>query len=191
MNVLIIPEDHHNDQFILEPIIRRLVKDAGKPHARIAVCTNPRMRGVQDALSGATIQDIIETYPMVHIFVVVVDRDGKSARTGQLIDLEKRSRKHLKSHQTLIAVAAVEELEVWALASEKIPPKVWSEIRRDHHPKEAHFEPLVQRRGLRDSPGGGRRVFGNAAAKEIERVKARCAEVGELAERLADLLGEK
>lgn len=184
MRVLIIPEDFRNDQYILKPVVRRILSDAGKPNARVEVCTRPRLRGVQEALDSSTIQDIIETYPMVDAFVLIVDRDGLSSRAAQLADLEKKTKRHLRPGSTLIAEAAVEELEVWALAAEKLSAKQWADIRREHHPKERYFEPLVKKRGLSDSPGSGRRILGDAAARAVDRVKARCSELRSLAARL-------
>ena len=38
MNVLVVPEDFRNDQYILKPLFERLLQSVGKPHARVRVC---------------------------------------------------------------------------------------------------------------------------------------------------------
>ena len=44
-NVLVIPEDPTLNGHILKPLAERLLKDAGKPKARVKVLDKPRLRG--------------------------------------------------------------------------------------------------------------------------------------------------
>ena len=41
MNVLIIPEDFRQDQFILKPIIKAMLSALGKRRATVKVCREP------------------------------------------------------------------------------------------------------------------------------------------------------
>lgn len=50
MKVLLIPEDFTHDQYVLLPLFRRLFRDLGKPNARIRVCREPNLGGVEEAL---------------------------------------------------------------------------------------------------------------------------------------------
>lgn len=49
VNVLIIPEDFVNDQYILKPIVEALFDYIGKPRARVNVCQKPRLGGIDQA----------------------------------------------------------------------------------------------------------------------------------------------
>ena len=50
MNVLIIPEDLRNDQYVLKPIISALLQNLGKPRANVQVCRDPLLGGIKQAL---------------------------------------------------------------------------------------------------------------------------------------------
>lgn len=51
MNVLVIPEDFRKDQYLLRPLFVRLMRALGRPNARVAVCQDPLLGGVNEALS--------------------------------------------------------------------------------------------------------------------------------------------
>jgi hypothetical protein len=44
MNVLIIPEDFRKDQYIVKPLIRRMLAEIGKPNANLRVCIRSQGR---------------------------------------------------------------------------------------------------------------------------------------------------
>jgi hypothetical protein len=47
LNVLVIPEDFRKDQYILAPLMRRLLAEIGKPNARVEVCRDPLLGGIR------------------------------------------------------------------------------------------------------------------------------------------------
>lgn len=56
--------------------------------------------------------------------------------------------------------------------------------------KERYFEPLADRLGVSDGPGGGRKVLGIQAARNLTTILAKCAEdFGSIARRLSENLG--
>lgn len=63
MKVLVIPEDPKLDQYILKPVVARIFADLGKS-PRIEVLSNPRLRGVAEALDGSVLADVVATFPM-------------------------------------------------------------------------------------------------------------------------------
>jgi hypothetical protein len=79
LNVLVIPEDFRKDQFVLAPLVRRIFAEIGKPNARVEVCIDPLLGGISQALEWARIQEVVRMYPMVQIFLLLVDRDGNSS----------------------------------------------------------------------------------------------------------------
>lgn len=177
LNVLVIPEDFRKDRYILTPLVRRMFEYIGKRRAHVEICTDPVLGGVEQALDWDRIAEIIDMYPIVHIFLLLVDRDGRPGRRASLDALESRAAGKLAATRTLFGENAWQEIEVWALASQDLPSAWrWQEIRAEIHPKETYFTPLAKLRGLTDEPGEGRTTMGREAAQRYERVRSRCRE---------------
>jgi hypothetical protein len=187
VNVLIIPEDFRKDQFILKPIIERMFAEIGKRRANIQMCFDPLLGGIDQATNWERIADILDMYPMVDIFLLLVDRDGVATRRTVLNGLETKAHDVLNDDRVLLAENAWQEIEVWALAGQELPKKwSWIEIRKEIHPKEKYFDRLAEHRGLVDEPGDGRTTMGREAAANYRWVLSRYKEdVGALQKRLA------
>lgn len=182
MRVLIIPEDFINDQYI-QPIVEAFMENVGERTAHVAVCREPRLRGVSQAMKIGNLEAIIGRYPMVDLFLLIVDRDGIATRRQGLDVLEDRVAPSLKHHQRFLAENAWQEVEVWILAGHDIQ-EAWAAVRLEPNPKERYFEPLAAARGLQDSPGGGRKILAAQAARRFGRVLQLCPEdIGSLRER--------
>jgi hypothetical protein len=191
VNVLIIPEDFRKDQYILKPIIVRMLAEVGKPHANVKMCFEPLLGGIDQATDWGRITDILDMYPTVDIFLLLVDRDGIAGRRAALTGLEAKGRQVLGKDRVLLAENAWQEIEVWALAGQVGLPKgwSWSKIRSEIHAKEKYFDPLAKSRDLEDEPGQGRTTMGREAAANYKRVLSRCKEdVATLQKRLVDWL---
>jgi len=187
VNVLVIPEDFRKDEHILKPIIVKMLARVGKPRARVEVCKDPLLGGIGEALKWDRIEEVIEMYPMVQLFLLIVDRDGKADRRKSLDRLEERARQKLEEQRTFFAENAWQEIEVWALAGVQPLPNdwKWKDVRSDEHPKDRYFIPYVNAVGLQDEPFEGRARLGKLAAENYARVRSRCSEdVGELEKRL-------
>ncbi|MXZ22097.1 MAG: hypothetical protein F4Y84_16090 [Caldilineaceae bacterium SB0665_bin_25] len=188
MRVLIIPEDFEKDQHLLKPIFERLFQAIGKPRARVRVCQNPRLRGIDQALNAERMLEIVERYRgMTDIFILCVDRDGEVGRRQRLDQLEL-----LCSAATeFLAASAWEEIETWVLAGLNLPNEWrWSDVRAEIQVKEMYFEPLADQRGLSDSPGGGRRPLAAEAARRLDTIRQKCPEdFDHLAQRLSRVSG--
>ena len=185
MNVLIIPEDFRKDQYIVKPLIRRMLAEIGKPNANLRVCMDPLLGGITEALKWDRISEILDRYAgMVQVFLLLVDRDGKPGRRTALNKLEKLATKKLAAGRILLAENAWQEIEVWALAGQKLPSDwKWGDIRAEIHPKERYFEPLAKKRGLLNEPGEGRTTMGREAAANYTRVRSRCVKNLQVLER--------
>ena len=94
MKVLIIPEDFRKDQYILKPLFQRLFKELGRGSARVTVCQNPLLGGIDAALNSERLADILNLYKMVDIFVLCVDRDGVEGRRQRLDAIEEEFGNH-------------------------------------------------------------------------------------------------
>ena len=174
MNVLIIPEDFRNDQYILKPLFSRLFRSIGKPHVRVDVCRDPLLGGVKEALKSERIEEIVKKHGgMTDIFILCIDRDGKKGRRQRLDRIEEEFR----DTRVFLAENAWEEIETWVLAGLRLPKSWrWSDIRAEIQVKETYFEPLVDQRNLSDAPGGGRKPLGEEASRRIGAIRQKCRE---------------
>ena len=194
MNVLVIPEDFRTDQYILKPIIAKMLAEIGKPHANVEVCLDPLLGGVTAAMNWTQIADILDIYRgMVQIFLLIVDRDGNEHRRLRLDNLEAQAKAVLPAGHVLLAENAWQEVEVWALAGLRTLPSAWNwnEVRAEPNPKERYFHPHAAHRNLLKEPGQGRKTLGLEAAQNYRRVRSRCQEdVAALERRLKEWLAE-
>jgi hypothetical protein len=192
LNVLVIPEDFRKDQYVLAPLTRKICAEAGTPRARVEVCTDPLLGGIAEALNWDRIVEVIDMYPMVQVFLLLVDRDGVEGRRVALRRIEALAADKLGSGRVLLGENAWQEIEVWALAGQELPKKwKWQEIRAEKHPKETYFEPWAKKRQLTKEPGEGRTTMGREAATNYDRVRSRCKkDIHHLEKRLRDWFGE-
>ena len=174
MKVLVIPEDFRNDQYVLKPLFERLLRSAGRPHARILVCKDPLLGGIGEALKTERLNDIVERYDgMTDIFILCVDRDGDEGRRVRLDNIETR----FGNGRIFHAVNAWEEIETWVLAGLDLPEGWrWNDVRAEIQVKERYCEPLARERGVADGPGGGRKAPGEEASRRIGVIRRRCRE---------------
>lgn len=61
--------------------------------------------------------------------------------------------------------------------------------RREIEVKETYFAPLARQRGVSDSPGGGRRVLAEEAARNIAAIRKKCSDFDQLARRIVTAVG--
>lgn len=142
MRVLIIPEDPTLDQYILKPVIKAMLEEVGRPRANVEVCSDPILRSVEQAMRWERISGIIDQYPLVDLFLLIVDRDGDEHRRARLDNLQEQAATRLPTYRGFFAVHAWQEVEVWALAGCIDLPRAWQwqNIRSERDPKEAYFD---------------------------------------------------
>jgi hypothetical protein len=182
VKVLVIPEDPSLDQYILKPVVARIFADLGKS-PRIEVLSNPRLRGVSQALDSAILADIVATFPMIDLFLVLVDRDGDE---GRLTVANVRETEH-PNH--LFVCLAIEEVEVWMLAiHHRTLGSSWQEVRGEIHPKERFASPFLAERARKLDPGAGRAWAMRELGGEWRGVLRRCPEIADLKRRIGNWL---
>ena len=184
MRVLIIPEDFRNDQYLLRPLFDRLFRSLSIP-ANVAVCQDPLLGGIREALKSERLQEIVERYDaMIDLFILCVDRDGELARRNRLDQIEAE----FDGQRRFLAENAWEELETWTLAGLDLPWR-WSEVRAEVSVKERYFAPLARQRGVAGGLGQGRMRLGEEAARNITKIRQKCREdFDQLAHRAHTLL---
>ncbi len=185
MNVLIIPEDFRNDQYILKPLFDRIVR--ARPSVHILICRDPLLGGVREALKSDRIVEVMDRYEgMIDVFILCVDRDGEVGRRQRLDDIESE----FGDGVVFLAENAWEELETWLLAGLDLPSEWnWADVRAEVHVKEAFFEPLAAQRGLIGSLGGGRDELGRESSRQLSAIRQKCPEFNTLAGRLESAAG--
>ncbi len=184
MKVLVIPEDPTLDQYILKPIVERLFADLGKT-ARVQVLSKPRLRGIAQALDSTIIADIVQTYPMIDLFLIMVDRDGDPKRPERAATLEG-------TQPHLLVCLAIEEIEVWMLAAHRDTlSDSWSEIRKEHHPKERFAHPFLAERAPKLDPGQGRAWAMRELGGKWKGVLSACEELTEFKQRIQEWMGAR
>ncbi|AUX20474.1 hypothetical protein SOCEGT47_009450 [Sorangium cellulosum] len=185
--VLVIPEDFRKDQCVLEPIIAKMFEAIGR-EAKVIVCRDPLLGGVDQALRWERLQEILLRYQaMIECFLLVVDRDGKPGRREALDRLESLASAALPSGKRFLAENAWQEIEVWLLAGHDLPSNLrWSDVRAHENPKEAYYQPLARQRGVLDEPAEGRRVLAREAASRYSRIRSLCPEIADLQRRLGE-----
>ena len=178
MKVLVIPEDPRLDQYILKPVVERIFADFRKS-PRVTVLSNPRLRGVAEALDSATLADIVATYPMNNLFLVLVDHDGDGTRSAVA------SARDLEHSGRLFVCLAIEEIEVWMLAihSETLGIS-WRDVREEIHPKERFAQPFLKERAPKLDPGQGRAWAMRELGSQWRGVLDRCPELKDLKRRI-------
>ena len=186
MRVLVIPEDFRHDQYILRPLFERLFASIGRGTARIQVCQDPLLGGVDEALKSERIKEVVDQHDgMTDVFILCVDRDGNRGRRQRLNQIQDEFR----NGRTFLAENAWEEIETWTLAGlDLLPGWHWAEVRAEVHVKETYFDELARERGDADGPGGGRKALGEEAARRIPAIRQKCPEdFDDLARRLEAL----
>ena len=110
MNVLIIPEDFRNDQYILKPLFSRLFRSFVSRRVHVDVCRDPLLGGVGEALKSGRIEEVVRKHRgMTDIFILCIDRDGDANRRQSLDRLESE----FNNGQTFLAANAWEEIETY------------------------------------------------------------------------------
>ena len=186
-NVLVITEDYVQDEHVVGPLVEKMFQHLGKK-ARVLVCRNPRFRGVKECTNFELVKEkVIKAYPMVNLFLLLIDRDAEPNRRQSLTDLEDRIKEHLKSNQTFLTEHAFQEVEVWAIAGQDLPSNwSWQEIRAERDSKERFYVPLAQEKGILNFPHQGRKQMTLDSLKNWSRMLQRCPEdIGRLTERVS------
>ena len=189
-NVLVIAEDFTKDEFILKPLIERLLAEEGKPHANVQVCRNPNPGGVGTCLDAAwLLNDVVPLYPMVQLFLLFVDRDGVAERRTRIDGLERQVAASLGPGVRFLGENAWQEVEVFVLAGHDLPDGWrWQDVRSDPDVKNTYFLRLAKQAGSLHLPHWGRKKLMLQAIRNWQRIKDRCPEdVGRLATRLGEV----
>jgi hypothetical protein len=190
-NVLVVPEDPTNNGYLLRPLCKRLLREAGRPNANIVVLPEPRVQGYSHAKK--LLEDRIpRDWSHFELILFICDADGSAAsRKDEFKRLEQLAARRTKPVK-LICCAAEQELETWLLAGH--PEKLrdlserWQEIRAEVSIKERFFQPFLEKHGDPATPSHGRERLMQQALANYDGMKKRCPELQELEDRIRALI---
>jgi len=190
-NVLVVPEDPTNNGYLLRPLCRRLLREAGRPNANIVVLPEPKVQGYFHAKK--LLEDRIpRDWWHFELILFICDADGLAAsRKDEFKRLEQLARERTRP-VPLICCAAEQELETWLLSGH--PEKLkdlgehWQKIRAEVSVKERFFDPFLEKHGDPATPSQGRERLMQEALKNYDGMKRRCPELQELENRIRALI---
>ena len=150
-SVLVIPEDPQQNGHILKPLVQAIMRDVGRPNAKVRVLTRPRVRGYDHAVR--TIRDALHaSYGFMDLWLFFPDAD----RTSR--DAMRNLEAHVAAERVkLLCCAAQPEVEIYACAGfRNEEQEAWENVRRHPRMKEDIFAPLLAKHGDPGRPGAGR-----------------------------------
>lgn len=190
-NVLVIPEDFTKDEHILKPLVKQVLADAGRPNAIVEICRNPNFQGIPECLKvGRLREEVVHRYPMVNLFLLLVDADGNPGRRKSLDHIVAELQNDLKAGSQFLAEMALQEVEIFPVAGHDLSAGwKWQEIRADGSVKNTYFKALAEREKTEGLPHQDRKKLMGAAMKNWNRIRTRCPEeTVQLTERIKKLL---
>ncbi len=191
MRAYVIAEDATYDQYLLKPLITRLLEAVGRANPKVKVHTD-RLTGFGSVLCPERLRDIVsQRRGMYELFVLCVDRDGHPGRRQSLDAIERGLLDDANlSGRPLFGECAWQEIEVWLLAGCGFDGAAWQEVRSEPHAKERYFAPFREQRlaGRAARPGGGLDLLGSEAAASYPRIRQLCPEVQVLEHRISEWL---
>ncbi len=181
--VLVIPEDPLQNGHILKPLVKAMMRDAGRPAATVDVLENPRLRGYDHAIKAIR-SEFSGAYSFMDLWLFFPDAD----KAGSVVmrDLETHV---AASGISLLCCAAQPELEIYACAAfrEDIPV-TWQKARDHPQMKEEIFEPLLQKHGDPRRADKGRHQMIRQSLKNLPLLFQLCPELNQLRNRIASHL---
>lgn len=196
MNVVFIPENPKYDRHILTPVLGAMMAWLNQPHATVEPARG-NLRGYDNLRRWGNIESIIDREPMADLFLVCVDRDGDEGRRDALDHLERKARAKFEAEgypeKGFFAIAACQEVEVWALGGLRDHPAewTWDDVRTDPDVKDTYFADHAQRRGVDERQFGGRKALGEESGSEYRTLRQKCPELRHLEHRIQAWLEER
>ena len=186
MKVLVIPEDQTYNGYILRPLVKAIVADAGRPSVKVTTPGQPRIRGYPHAMT--VIRDELPVlYGFYDLWLFFPDADRASS------DAMRRLESDLANQGvSLFCCPAQPEVEIYACAAFRADLRVsWNDARMNPRMKEEVFRPLLDMRGDPRRTGGGRDLMVVESLRNLPQLYRLCPELLTLRDRIAALLRDR
>lgn len=182
-------EDHTKDQYIVKPILEALAGALGKRRAQVHVITSPKLNGIGSLKREACA--IIRRYAPISdvvIFIVDADCDGGGGDGSEAGPRLQQALDHCDGGKA-IAIAALQEVEVWALWGVRASlGDAWAQVRAECHPKERYFEPQITSLDRQTVDGGRSRLIGASLSSGWRSLATGCPELAFLKDRIGGVV---
>ena len=177
--VLVIPEDPRNNGYILKPVVRRIIIEAGRSNPEVTVLPRSRLNGITNA-KEAIRYDLAESYGWMDLWLFLPDADRMSQAAADALEQEMREKRI-----PLICCPANPEVEAWMLAGHRQHLSIrWQEVAGHPHFKEEVFDPFMERHGYPALPGMGREKLTYETLQNYPALKQLCPEISRLEDRI-------
>ena len=184
-SVLVIPEDPQQNGHILKPLAQAIMRDVGRPNAKVNVLTRPRVRGYDQALRAIR-SDLYVSYRYMDLWLFFPDADKASQDAMRDVEVELEGR-----GVALLCCIARPEVEIYACtAFRRDIHEAWEEVRQHPRMKEDVFAPLLARHGDRRRAGGGRDLMVSESLSNLPLLFQLCPELRCLRDRITLFLQE-
>ena len=178
VKILVIVEDPTYNGYILKPLTRALLADAGKPHAKVIPLTNPKLSGYDQALQA--IRHDLDRYRFLDLWLFFPDADLASADAMQRLEADLQAK-----GISLLCCPAQPEVEIYACAAFRHDLEgTWADARTHTRMKEEVFGPLLVAHGDPRQPGGGRGLMIDKSLQNLPLLFQLCPEIECLRDRI-------
>ena len=178
--VLVVPEDPVQNGYILKPLAKALVADAGRPSADVTLLTSPRLRGYDHALRAIR-RELPARYGFMDLWLFFPDADRAGAEAMRRLEADSAAR-----GMSLFCCPAQPEVEIYACAAFRDDlGSTWDDARTHPRLKEEVFQPLLARHSPRRRPGRGRDLMIKASLRNVRLLFQLCPELERLRDRIA------
>ena len=186
MKVLVIPEDQTYNGYILKPLVKEIVGDAGRPSVKVTTPGQPRIRGYPHAMTVIREQlPVLYGFYDLWFFFPDADCATDDAMRRLECDLAKRGIR-------LICCPAQPEVEIYACAAFRQAIRgTWEEARTNPRMKEEVFQPLLESYGDPRRASGGRDIMIGESLRNLPLLYRLCPELKELRDRITTFLMDR
>lgn len=182
VRVLVIPEDPTLNGHILKPLTKVLMRDAGRPSARIQVLENPRVQGYDQARHAIRHRLARFRWHDLWLFFPDADRTTDDA-------MQRLERDLANQGVCLFCCPAQPEVEIYAcVAFRSDMGDAWNDVRKNPRMKEEVFQPLIDLHGDPRRAGGGRDLMIRSSLSNLPLLYQLCPELKVLRDRIAAFL---
>ena len=186
MRVLVIPEDQTYNGYILRPLVKAIVADAGRASVKVKIPPKPRIRGYSHALTVIR-EELSDLYRLFDLWLFFPDADRASSDAMRALETEFEAR-----GRSLFCCPAQPEVEIYAcVAFRQEMSETWDGARTNPRMKEEVFAPLLAQHGDRRRPGGGRDLMIGESLKSLPLLYRLCPELKSLRDRIAAFLTDR
>jgi len=190
VKISVLCEDHTNDRYLIEPVIRAALSALGKPRATVDVKALPKAERGVDQLLARICTHLARWGGPSSAVVYVADADcndgvdGRGDRRAGMLDRVAACENH---RDKAVVVVAIQEAEVWALWGVRAELGVpWPDVRAECDPKERFFEAYLD--GSLTPDGGRRKLMERALSAGWDSLKSGCPELQQLEDELRPLV---